>query len=105
MSVNPLTLLVITGLGSYSDLTIVDASEYCNRGEAISFWAVMSRAQAAGNVLLGYYILPSVVDQPIESTINPQVNSRASRTNTRQHWAGMAQLSKQQQGGTPLAES
>lgn len=42
------------------------------RDEAISFWAVLSRAQTAGHVLLGYYVLPSHIDQPIESTINPQ---------------------------------
>lgn len=66
-------MLVITGIGGCSDLTIVDASEYVRRGEAISFWGVLSRAQAAGDVLLGYYVLPSLIDQPIESTINPQV--------------------------------
>jgi hypothetical protein len=33
---------------------------------------VVSRAQAAGHVLMGYYVLPSHIDQPIESTINPQ---------------------------------
>lgn len=32
----------------------------------------MARAQAAGHVLIGYYVLPSHIDQPIESTINPQ---------------------------------
>lgn len=32
----------------------------------------MARVQASGHVLIGYYVLPSHVDQPIESTINPQ---------------------------------
>jgi hypothetical protein len=52
VATNPLSLLVITALGGDSDFTIVDASEYCARGEAISFWRVLSRAQAAGDVLV-----------------------------------------------------
>eukprot|EP00878_Enallax_costatus_P037607 GHUV01042494.1.p1 GENE.GHUV01042494.1~~GHUV01042494.1.p1 ORF type:complete len:301 (+),score=77.35 GHUV01042494.1:33-935(+) len=72
VAMNPLSMLVITGLGGRADLTIVDSSEYCGRGEAMSFWRVLLRAQAAGDVLLGYYVLPSAIDQPIESTINPQ---------------------------------
>jgi hypothetical protein len=43
-----------------------------HREESVSFWCVMARAQAAGHVLIGYYVLPSHIDQPIESTINPQ---------------------------------
>uniref|UniRef100_A0A383W1D6 Uncharacterized protein n=1 Tax=Tetradesmus obliquus TaxID=3088 RepID=A0A383W1D6_TETOB len=72
VAVNPLSMLVMNSFGMRADLTIVDASEYCGRGEAISFWRVLSRAQSAGDVLLGYYVLPSHIDQPIESTINPQ---------------------------------
>lgn len=41
------------------------------RGELLSFWSVLKRSQAAGFLLLGYYILPSRMDQPIESTVNP----------------------------------
>jgi len=55
------------------------------RGEVLSFWSVLRRSQAARLVLLGYYILPCRMDQPIESTVNPvglEVRSRKRVWNT-----------------------
>jgi hypothetical protein len=42
----------------------------------VSFWQLMRRAQLLGHVLLGYYLLPVAVTDPIQAVLCPPGGSR-----------------------------
>jgi hypothetical protein len=64
-------LAPVTRLGEEAHLTIVDAAEYAEVGERVSFWELAERAQEMRDVLLGYYVIPEHPDEPLESIIDP----------------------------------
>ncbi|KIZ07098.1 hypothetical protein MNEG_0853 [Monoraphidium neglectum] len=69
---NPIGLLVYAQLGEAADLTFVDAQEYADEGESLSYWELITRAQLQGDLLMGWYRLPDIITEPIESVFNPQ---------------------------------
>eukprot|EP00798_Chlamydomonas_sp_ICE-L_P003835 gene3835-13903_t len=76
---NPGYAFVGENLYSQTDTATIDASDLCRRGERVSFWELMARAQNLGMVLLGYYFLPSSLDAPVQSVINPMGADERSR--------------------------
>lgn len=74
---NPQALMVITSLQE-ADLGVCNSSEFAAAGEALSFWQLQMRVQSAGQVLLGYFVIPSVVQKPINAVINPAGDAERS---------------------------
>lgn len=64
-------LVPVTRLGEDAQLTIMDSSHYTAHGEEVSFWDLVVRCQAVGDVLLGYYHIPDRLDQPLSTVVNP----------------------------------
>eukprot|EP00775_Hariotina_reticulata_P002624 gene2624-2925_t len=66
----PSTVLPRT-FGSQIDPLFADADVYTAVNEEVSFWQLMRRAQLLGHVLLGYYLLPVAVSDPIQAVLCP----------------------------------
>ncbi|KAK9808551.1 hypothetical protein WJX73_007473 [Symbiochloris irregularis] len=68
---NPCNILVFAELGSSYELSAQSSQAFVEPAERISYWQLMARVQAVGQILFGYYKLPSHVEQPIDFSINP----------------------------------
>eukprot|EP00798_Chlamydomonas_sp_ICE-L_P025812 gene25812-11487_t len=85
VAVNPGYAFVGDQVYMETDIATIDASQLCTRGERVSFWELIARAQKLGMVLLGYYFLPASLDAPVHSVVNPMgVEERFRRSGT---WA------------------
>ncbi|KAK9800732.1 hypothetical protein WJX73_002178 [Symbiochloris irregularis] len=71
------SLVVYTSFGT-SNLGVCDSAELAGQDEALSFWQLQMRAQGRGWVLLGYFVIPGIVQQPINATLNPIGNDARS---------------------------
>ncbi|KAK9818136.1 hypothetical protein WJX72_007697 [[Myrmecia] bisecta] len=80
VSYNPKLLLPYTHLGEKNEMTVQDVSAFAAEGEELSFWQLQARALQVGQILYGFYNLPSSADQPIDMLINPEGDALRSTT-------------------------
>lgn len=66
-------------LGDGARLEVVDASAYAACSEAVNFWQLLARAQADGDLLLGYYRVPSSLDEPLDLVVSPLLVGMAAQ--------------------------
>ncbi|KAK9810370.1 hypothetical protein WJX72_009592 [[Myrmecia] bisecta] len=69
---NPKTLLPYSHLGENNEMTVQDISAFAAMGEELSFWQLQARALLVGQIMYGFYNIPSSTDAPIDIVINPE---------------------------------
>ncbi|KAG2488131.1 hypothetical protein HYH03_013277 [Edaphochlamys debaryana] len=78
-AINPATVAAFATFGERTFLQLADAAELAGPGERLSYLQLQRRAQSNGMVLIGYYQLPTSVDEPLRNVINPR-GARARTT-------------------------
>ena len=71
IAVQPRTLMAYSQLGVQADIIVQDASDFADEGEQLSFLAMQARCASVTQVLLGYYTVPSQMDDVLEIVVNP----------------------------------
>ncbi|KAG2488904.1 hypothetical protein HYH03_012534 [Edaphochlamys debaryana] len=71
-AVNPSSVAAYAAFGGRTDMTVADAADLAGPGERLSFVQLQRRAQSNHQILVGYYQLPTSIDEPLTTVINPR---------------------------------
>ena len=67
----PRSVAAYSQLGVQAEILVLDSSDFANLGEEISFLQLQARCATVQQTLLGYYILPTAVDEVLSIEVNP----------------------------------
>lgn len=66
-------------LGQDSDIVVQDAEAFAEEGESLSFLGMQARCASVGQVLLGFYNIPTSMDEVLNIMVNPGGQEERSR--------------------------
>jgi len=72
VAIHPEFLIAYSAIGVSSEVHVQDSSAFCAEGEELSFLELQMRCASVRQVLLGFYVLPERLGQPIEIEVNPE---------------------------------
>jgi hypothetical protein len=75
-AVQPRTLTAYSQVGLQCGIVVQDAASFAKEGEELSFLNLQARCATVSQVLLGYYDLPSSIDQVLNIMVNPDPEDR-----------------------------
>eukprot|EP00891_Asterochloris_glomerata_P004631 jgi/Astpho2/4631/Aster-x0209 len=76
---NPGVMLPYSKLGEEHEVTVQDTSQLAAKGEVLSYWQLMARAETVGQILFAYFQIPSTMDSPLDLVVNPEGNEARSQ--------------------------
>lgn len=75
-AVQPRSLTAYAQVGVQCEIVVQDAAAFAKEGEELNFFNLQARCATVSQVLLGYYDLPSSIDQVLNILVNPDPEDR-----------------------------
>lgn len=79
IAVQPRSLMAYAQLGVQADIIVQDASDFAEVDEELSFLAMQYRCASVSQVLLGYYRIPTQMDEVLDIVVNPPGQEERTR--------------------------
>jgi hypothetical protein len=77
-AVQPRSLTAYGQVGVQCEIVVQDAAAFAKEGEELNFFNLQARCASVSQVLLGYYDLPSSIDEVLNIVVNPDPEDRVS---------------------------